>query len=333
MKKVSIKQVASEAGVSTATISRVLTGNEFVSEEMKAKVYAAIEKLNYRPNEVARSLKQDKTYTIGVIIPDISNPFFMSVLRGVEDVVHMHRYNLIFSSSDEDSDKEKELIQLLLDKRVDGLVLATTGQNETVIKSIAKTGSPLVLIDRELEGNDHEVDLVTEDNVSAAYLLTKALLDKGHRRIAVINGLLNVSTGRDRYAGYLRAISEAGITEDPLLIYDGGFSVEGGIRAVDYFMKLSTKPSAILSFNNNMTFGALQALRKLKFRIPDDILVASYGFVEQALLLNNPEIIYIQQFPYEMGRKIGDTLIKRIQSKNEQALPTKYYLPTEMKQI
>jgi LacI family transcriptional regulator len=333
MKKVSIKEVALEAGVSTATISRVLTGNGFVSDEMKAKVYDAIEKLNYRPNEVARSLKQDKTYTIGVIIPDISNPFFMSVLRGVEDVVHTLRYNLIFSSSDEDFNKERDLIQLLLDKRVDGLVLATTGQNESVIKSIAKTGTPLVLIDRELEGIDHEVDLVTEDNVSAAYLLTKALLDKGHRKIAVINGLLNVSTGRDRYAGYLRAIREAGIAENPLMIYDGGFSVEGGIRAVDYFMKLSTRPTAILSFNNNMTFGVLQALRKLKLRIPDDILVASYGFVEQALLLHNPEIIYIQQFPYEMGLKIGDTLIKRIQTKNEKAVPTKYYLPTEMKQI
>ncbi len=333
MGKATIKQVAAEAGVSTATVSRVLTGNDFVSEEMKSKVYTAIEKLNYSPNAVARSLKQEKTYTIGIIIPDISNPFFMSILRGVEDIVRLQEYDLILSSSDEDPLKEKKLLHLLQAKRVDGLLLATAGQNESSIKSLLEKGLPLVLMDREVEGTENEIDLIAEDNVSAAYLLTNALIQKGHHRIAVINGLLNVSTGRDRSAGYLKAIREAGLSEDHSLIYDGGFSVDGGGRAVNYFMKMNPRPTAILSFNNNMTFGALQELRRLKLRIPKDIQVASYGYVEQALLLDKPEIIYVQQFPYEMGLKVGETLIKRIRAGAEQESPKKYYFPTVIKQI
>lgn len=330
---VNIKQVAVEAGVSTATISRVLTGNGYVSDEIKAKVLAAVEKLNYRPNAVARSLKQDKTNTIGVIIPDISNPFFMSVLRGVEDIVHLQGYNLIFSSSDENTEKERELLYLLQEKRVDALVLATAGQNDSLIANISKTGLPIVLLDRQVDGLDIELDLVAEDNLSAAYELTRRLLELGHTRIAVINGLLDVSTGRDRYAGYLKAIREAGISEEDSYIFDGGFSVEGGLRAIGYFMKLDPRPTAILSFNNNMTFGALQELTRMGLHVPKDMKLASYGQVEAALLLKKPEILFAEQLPYEMGRKIGETVLVKIQGSSEPVASSKFIITPEVKQI
>jgi LacI family transcriptional regulator len=330
MVKSTIKQVAAEANVSTATVSRVITGSGFVSDEVKRTVYAAIEKLNYLPNAVARSLKQDKTHTIGVIIPDISNPFFMAISRGIEDVVHSERYHLIFCSSDENHEKESELLQLLQEKRVDALVLATTGQNDTEIARLSRAGLPIVLLDRRIDDPQLKLDIIAEDNFLGAYQLTCRLLEQGHKRFGVVNGFLDVSTGHDRYAGYLEAIREAGLPEEVQFVHDGEFSVEGGMRAVRQFMKLNPKPTAILSFNNNMTFGALQELMRMGMRVPDDVKVATYGEVEAALLLKDPEIVYVRQNPYGMGLKTGEILLKRLRSNSEFITPESFIFTPEL---
>ena len=314
MSRVTIKDVSREAGVSTATVSRVLNQSGYVSEEIIERVYAAVEKLNYYPNHVARSLKQDKTNTVGIIVPDITNTYFMKISKGIEDVIQPEGYNLIFCSGDENPEKETELLQLLFEKRVDSIVLATSGKNTKQVKKIVQAGVPIILIDRKIEDDDLILDLLAEDNVKGGYGLTKYLLEQGHTRIGVVNGSLKVSTGFDRYVGFKKALNVYGLKEDPRLIFNGSFTEEDGRKAVDYFLSLpeNQKPSAMISFNNSMTFGLLIELAKRNYRIPDDIVVASYGEVEAAQLLKPPGIITMKQSPYTIGTKTGQILLKRL---------------------
>lgn len=312
MAKSTIKDVALEANVSTATVSRVLNGSGFVSEDVKQRVLHAIEKLNYQPNAIARSLKQDKTFTIGVVIPDISNPYFMKISKGIEDIVQQKGYNLIFCSSDENPKKEMKLLQLLFEQRVDAIVLATAGCNKEMIKKVNQAGVPIVLVDRTCDIGDEPLDAVIESNTQSTYELTSYLLKQGHRRIGLVNGLLHVSTGKERFEGYLRALDEYGMKLDDKYIFDGSFTQEGGRKAADYFLNFSEKPTAILSFNNIMTFGVLIELTRRGISIPNDIVVASYGDIEATQLLKSPGIISLVHEPYEMGEKAGEILLKRL---------------------
>ncbi|NHN34016.1 LacI family DNA-binding transcriptional regulator [Paenibacillus agricola] len=324
MAKATIKQVAAEAGVSTATISRVLNSSGYVSREVKQRVMAAVTKLHYQPNAIARSLKQDKSFTIGVVLPDISNPFFMTICRGIEDIVQEQGYHLLFCSSDEKPEKEEQLLHLMVEKRVDAIVLATTGGNEELITRLAASGVCFILVDRRLELELSEsgavVDLVAEDDVYGAYELTKQLILAGHSVIGVINGCMGVSTGQDRFVGYLKAIHEAGLEHDPALLYDGHFTEAGGRAAVRYFLQMAKPPSALLSFNNKMTFGALVELTESGRDIPGDIAIASYGEIEAARLLKHSGIMYVDQKPYDLGIKAGQTVLHRLEKGLDKSL-------------
>jgi LacI family transcriptional regulator len=312
LSKMTIKEVAAAAGVSTATVSRALNESGYVSEEIKERVLSAVARLNYQPSAIARSLKQDKTYMIGIIVPDISNPYFMGISRGIEDVVGPGGFQLMFCSSDENPDKESRLLQLLHEKRVDAIVLATSGDNEPMVKRLLAAGVPIVLVDRKLElENGIRLDLVAEDNVEGAFRLTTKLLEDGHTRIGVVNGPTRVSTGRERYEGVIRALEEYGLPPKPL-IFNGDFSTEGGSRAVRKFMEADSKPTAIVSLNNCMSLGVLLEIVRSGLRIPDDIAVASFGEVEAGLLLKQPNLYFTNQHPYEMGLKAGEILLRRI---------------------
>ncbi len=317
MAKVTIKDVAVESGVSTATVSRVINNSGFVSEPIKERVMAVIQRLNYQPNAIAKSLKQDKTKTIGVVVPDISNAFFMSISKGIEDSVHEEGYNLFICSGDENPQKEAQLLQLLYEKRVDAIVLATSGKNEETVARIQQSGLPVILIDRKIDKENHPFDMVVEDNVQGAYQLTKQLIQQGHRRIGVINGCLDVSTGSDRFNGYAKAMNEFALPVNADLVYNGLFSQNGGVQAARYFMSLPERPTAILSFNNHMTFGVLLELTRRGVRIPEDVTIASYGEVDAALLLKQPGFIFVSQSPYEMGTKAGNILLERLVHKKE----------------
>ncbi|MEK3917696.1 LacI family DNA-binding transcriptional regulator [Paenibacillus sp. FSL H7-0331] len=313
MAKATIKQVAAEAGVSTATISRVLNSSGYVSDEVKNRVMLAVDKLQYQPNAIARSLKQDKSFTIGVVLPDISNPFFMTICRGLEDVVQEYGYHLIFCSSDELPEKEAQLLQLMTEKRVDAVVLATTGGNEDLVARMSAAGIQFILVDRSLDLPGPAVDLVAEDDVNGAYELTKQLILQGHSVIGVINGCMGVSTGQDRFVGCLKAFTEAGMEHEAAYDYDGKFTESGGREAVRYFLQMAKPPTALLSFNNKMTFGALLELTENGRDIPGDIAIASYGEVEAARLLKRSGIVYVDQKPYELGIKAGRTVLHRLE--------------------
>lgn len=321
MAKATIKQVAAAAEVSTATVSRVLNDSGYVSDEIRERVLETVRRLNYQPSAIARSLKQDKTYMIGVIVPDISNAYFMGISRGIEDVVGQQGFQLMFCSSDENPDKEARLLQLLQEKRVDAIVLATAGGNEETVSRLAGSGLPVVLIDRKLSCGAAEagLDLVAEDNEDGAKRLMSRLLADGHRVIGVVNGSTRVSTGRERYAGVLAAMRAHGIEEEPL-VYNGDFSTEGGIRAMREFLKAKPRPTAVISLNNRMSLGVLLEIVRQRLRIPEDIAVASFGEVEAGSLLKSPGLYYIDQHPYDMGRQAGAILLGRI-GKDEAGQP------------
>lgn len=325
MAKHTIKDVAMEAKVSTATVSRVLNQSGFVSDDIKQRVHLAVKKLNYQANAIARSLKQNKTNIIGVVIPDISNPYYMTISKGIEDIVQQKGYNLIFCSSDENSNKEEKLLQLLFEQRVDALVLATSGGRNGMVRKFNQAGVPIVLVDRIFDIEGQKLDSVSENNIQSAYELTRYLLEQGHRYIGLVNGSLKVSTGKERYEGYKKALKEYGIEEDTKYIFNGHFTQDGGGKAVDYFLNFSQKPSAILSFNNIMTFGVLLELKRRGFSIPEDIVVASYGDIEAAQLLKPSGITSVVHKPYEMGEKVGNILLKRID--NQQGPFTEIFNP------
>jgi LacI family transcriptional regulator len=309
--KNTIKDVAREANVSVATVSRVLNESSFVSEQIKERVFSAVAKLNYQPNAIARSLKIDKTNTIGIVVPDITNPYFMNISKGIENIVYEQGYNLIFGSADESPKKEGKLLQLLYEKRVDAIVLATSGGNEALIKNIHRAGTPIVLVDRRIDCPNN-LDLIVEDNIGGAYYLTKTLIEKGHSRIGLVNGDLDTSTGMERFLGFKKALANYNIEHDDKFTYLGDFSKSEGEKAVRYFWNLNERPTAILSFNNLMTFGVLLELTRMGKHIPGDIVVASYGETEAAQLLTDSDIISLTQFPYQMGVKAGGILIDRL---------------------
>ncbi|EGK14242.1 ribose operon repressor [Desmospora sp. 8437] len=316
MNKPTMKDVARLSGVSTATVSRVLNKSGAVREEMKRRVAAAMEELGYKPNGVARSLRKNQTKTIGVIIPDISNPYFMKASKGIEDILYPKGYHLIFCSSDENPRKEQNLLTLLSEKRVDAIVVATAGGNEDFIRYLHSSGIPIMLIDRKIEGGG--LDLIAEDNFQGAYRLTKKVLDQGHRRIGIVNGLLGVSTGKDRKAGFEKAIGEYGIDQDPQLVFDGSFTEESGRRAAARFMQLADRPTAIVCLNNLMASGVLLQLNQQGVDIRD-IVVASYGSIEMApLVAPHDSLITVKQYPYDMGNRAAQILLARLQKEGEE---------------
>jgi LacI family transcriptional regulator len=310
MGNVTIKDIANETGVSIATVSRVLNNSGYASSEIRERILSVAKELNYQPNAVARSLKMHRTNTIGVIVPDISNPYFMKISKGIEDTILKNGYHLIFASGDENPQKEREMLQVLSEKRVDAIVLATSGNNSEMINQIKDAGIPIILVDRKTEENG--LDLVVEDNVAGSYQLTKHLIQQGHTRIGVVNGHFNVSVGIERFTGYQKAMNEHNLEIHPDLVFNGNFTQDGGINAVDHFMKLPIRPTAILSCNNTMAFGVLLQLRRLGYNIPNDIVVVSYGDVEAAQLLHSPGLVSVKQSPYEMGVKVGQILIERL---------------------
>lgn len=334
MLKATIKEVAAEAEVSTATVSRVLNNSLRVSDEARRRVSEAIAKLHYEPSAIARSLKQDKTFMIGIIVPDITNPYFMEISKGIEDTVERSGFQLMFCSSDENKEKESRLIQLLKEKRVDAVVIATAGGNGGTIARMSRAGLPVVLIDRSLEPHAgmNQLDLVVEDNAEGAYMLTRKLLEDGHTALGIVNGPSWVSTGRERYNGVLRAMREWGIEQKPQ-VYNGDFSVDGGIRAVRQFWQADKKPTAIVSLNNRMTFGVLLELIRSGLHIPSDVAIASFGEVEAGQLLKNPNLYYIDQQPYDMGKRTGELLLSRMNNLDDITFPCTEIFSHQIKRI
>ncbi|WP_312459560.1 LacI family DNA-binding transcriptional regulator [Proteiniclasticum sp.] len=313
---VTIKDVAREANVSIATVSRVVNGNYIVSEDLKERVFAAIKSLNYVPNSIARSLKIDHTLTIGLIVSDISNSYFTALARSAEDIIMKKGYNLIVCSTDDKKEKEASYLKLLLEKKVDGILLNTTGKNDDLISEISKS-IPVGLCSRKIKNPEFIGDFVEVDNLNGAYTLTKHLLSLGHRKIAVINGQKHISSSVERYNGFLKAMEEFGIEppETNPYHYHGNFnSPDSGESGVEYLLSLPHPPTAVITMNNELALGVIRYTMRHGIKVPDELSICSFGQITNSeLMLIQPT--YVTMDPASMGTTLSEMVIERISHK------------------
>lgn len=306
---VTMDDVARYAGVSGSTVSHVLNGTRRVSPKTQARVEAAISELSYRHNTLARALAAGKTYTIGLSISALTNPHFGPLVHAIEKRVTAAGYMLVVGDSHDEGVMEQRVVDSLLNRRVDGIIVAPAVGSETItIPLILATGTPLVLIDRNA---DADCDQVTPENVDSAYTLTKHLIELGHERIAVVTGLPGLASTQERYAGYAKALAEHGIELDNQLVLNGGSKKEIAQEVVARLFSQARHPSALVVMNNAMTIGALKALQSLSLRIPTDVAFVSYDDFEWSGLFE-PKLTAVAQNVESMGEQAVDLLLARV---------------------
>lgn len=325
--EVTIREVAARAGVSVATVSHVLNGTRKVAPETAARVRRAMEELGYQPNAIAQSLRKRTTYAIGILVSDVTNPFFALLVRGAEDAALAAGYSVIVCNSDENPQKEEMYIQVLLRRRIDGmLIVPTQDGTNPALKALAKRRVPFAFVDRRAKGV--EAPAVLSDNVGGAYLATRHLLEKGHHRIGIVLGIPGATTTKERFAGYRQALREAGISWCKELVGWGGYRIEGGRQAAAQLLSLPSPPTAIFSTNNLMTVGVLQEVYHLGLRIPEDVAIVGFDDLEWAELAN-PPLTVVAQNPYEIGRCGLELLLSQL--RRQKMVSEVIRVPVELK--
>lgn len=321
-----IHDVANQAGVAPITVSRVINNSGYVSEGTRERVLAAIEELGYVPNVLARSLRLKQTNTLALVLTDVTNPFWTTVARGVEDAANEAGFNVILCNTDESEAKQDEYLTVLLQKQVDGVLLVPASSTAESVKFVQKQGVPVVVLDRRVP--EVQVDVVRGDSEGGAYQLIKLLLDLGHRRVAVLSGPQDVSTAVDRVAGYHRALAEAGLDGNEELIFYGSFTQASGYEMMQRVLALAPRPTALFATNNFIAVGALRALRDVGLRVPGDMALVAFDDLTSALVIE-PFLTVAHQPAYEMGRRATELLLARLSDK----APAEYQeivLPTEI---
>lgn len=305
--------VAKRAGVSVTTVSHVLNDTRRVNDGTRERVLQAIEDLGYQPNMLARSLKTQRTFTIGLLLSDIQNPFFTTVVRGVEDVALKRGYHLFLCNTDEDPEREDEYLYELAKKQVDGLIVASAAPSDSARK-LRSRDLPIVLMDRELSGVD--ADTIRVDNREGMRLIAEHLFSLGHRRIGLISGPLEKISGLERYEGLRDSLAAFGLELDESLVWFGDFKLESARAAVRRLAGSADRPTALVVANNQMTLGALLEIGELGVRIPDDLSVVGFDDMEWAPLVN-PPLTTVAQSAYELGVGAVRMLLDRIEGTGE----------------
>ncbi|MFI2510850.1 LacI family DNA-binding transcriptional regulator [Streptomyces sp. NPDC018972] len=307
---VTIHDVARAAGVSPATVSRVFNGGN-VTPARARSVQEAAAALGFAPNRVARSLRKQRSSVIALIIPDIENPFFTSLARGVEDAAQRTSLSVVLCNSDEDTDKERRYLEVALGEQMAGVIVAAS-REETDLGPLIARGTPVVAVDRR--PRDAEVDAVRVDDRHGGEVATRHLVQAGYRRIACVTGPAGASTSEERLAGYraaLDAAREEGVVADDAYVRHADFRVEGGRAAMRELLALPEPPDAVFVANNLMTIGVLDALREVD-RTPPGVGVLSFGDVPWASLVR-PSLTAVELPSYELGRTAADLLLQRME--------------------
>lgn len=310
--QVTIRDVAKLAGVAPITVSRVVNNLPGVSPATRERVIKAIDTLNYVPNAMAKSLRSQQSCTIALVLTDITNPFWTTVARGVEDTAARRGYNVIFCNTDEDREKEAKYLNILLQRRVDGIIIAPSANDKDYLLSLKRHNVPCVLVDRRVNG--FNADVVRSDSREGARLLTQHLIDLGHRRIALLAGPTKVFTSRERLAGYLETLQKNGIPVDNGLIKEGMFEEEGGFQFASEILECVPRPTAIFAANLSIAIGALRALREAGVRVPEDIGLVCFDDLAQVSVIY-PFLTVWAQRPYAMGVAAAELLLDRMTSK------------------
>lgn len=305
-----IKDVAKRAGVSISTVSRVLNGLDRVNDDTKEKILRVIEELNFTPNNIAASLVTKKTKMIGIVVPEIINSFYSAVIHGVEEYAKANGYNTLIFSLNNDPQQELDMCNGVVSMIVDGLITLPITKDLSIYDTF---DCPIVLVDRYLPG--YNKPSVVIDNFGGTYLLTQHLIEKGHRKIGLINGPKTFNVGQEREAGYLQALRDNGIIPEARYQYEGEWYESTGQQGTRYFVGLSDPPTALLCTNNLICMGAIQELYDTQKKIGEDISIV--GFDDNVLAkFVSPKVTVIDRPTVEMGRESAKILLDLIEGRS-----------------
>ncbi|MCU6795091.1 LacI family transcriptional regulator [Paenibacillus sp. WQ 127069] len=307
--KVTIYDIAKEAGVSIATVSKVINRGGRISEKTRNKVIKIMDELNYQPSVVASALTGKQTYTLGLLLPDLANPFFAEIARSIEDRAQEMGFNVVICSTDNSLDKEERYISLLKQKSVDGIIIATGVRNDALLKELVRQKLPVALIARDMPAV--AVDIVLVDDFQGGYLATSYLIQNGHKQIAVIAEDTEVMSSKERIRGYRHALEEAGIPFNPELVRISDFSVKSGKIAAGELLQGLKACTAVFACNDLLAIGTIQAAREMKLSIPDDLSVVGFDNTILATIVD-PPLTTIAQPIQDMGAQVVNMILRHI---------------------
>lgn len=311
-----IRDIARAAKVSSTTVSRVLNGTGYVKDETKSAVLKIIKELNYTPSAVARSLSRNQTNTIGVLVPDIENPFFGQVIKGISSLADERNLNIILCDTNEDISKEIKFLKMLKEQRILGIIVTPTNDTNEVnneqLSVLENMGIPIVLVDRDVKHSNF--DGVFIDNIRGAYEATSALINEGHRKIAIITGPITAKPGRDRLTGYKKALRMNDIKLNEEYLFYGDFKLDSGYQCTQEILKMEDRPTAILVCNNMMNLGSIKAMYENKLRIPQDMAIIGFDEV-QMLDVVGLNISVVSRPNVDMGKTAMELLLKKLDTK------------------
>lgn len=310
--KSTIYDVARLANVSIATVSKVMNDNGKISDKTRKKVFEVMQHLHFKPSMVATALTGKKTYTLGLLISDLANPFFAEIARSVEDRAHELGFSVVMCSTDNDSQKEAKSISLLRQKSVDGFIIASGFQNHLILRKVIEEHVPIALISQDI--SSLAVDCVTVDDFLGGYQVTRHLLDLGHQNVAVFAE--KTRSSKERIRGFKQAVEEAGIRFQDRMVIFCDTSVDGGKQKADQLMDWPNRPTAIFACNDLLAVGVMESAREWGLKIPDDLSVV--GFDNTILATSvDPPLTSVAQPIQEMGRQVVELLIARIEGRKK----------------
>lgn len=310
-KSVTINDIAREAGVSKATVSRVLNNPEKVAEETRRKVLAVIQKKNYRPNPLARGLNTRRTGVIGVLVSDITNPFYAVMVRSIEEVCRAHQYHIFLCNTGGRVEEEEAYLRSLLEKRVDGIILGATQVDSPIVNLLKEIDIPFVFVSR-LPSEREQYDYVVVDNVLGGYVATRYLLSLGHTRIAYFAGRWTTSSNLDRFEGYKKALEEAGIDVREEYIYHGEFTIDGGYReGIRMLSTAKDRPTAVFCANDAMAIGLLEACHEQGVQVPEELSIVGFDDIPLSAL-RSVQLTTVSQSIAEVGALSGKIILDKI---------------------
>lgn len=309
--KITIKEIAKMADVSIATVSKVVNRkDQNISEETRQRILDLIEKHNYVPNRIASSMITKKTHSIGLIIPDITNPFFPEVARGVEDYANKAGYHVVLCNSDNNPKKEISYIAMLQEKMVDGIIFTSSSLRSHDSKTFFNFHIPVITVDRDIEDIKTQ-GKITVDNYTGAYVAVRYMLDRGYKKILHLAGPLTSKTSLDRKLGYLKALEDMDIEPDDNCVYEGNYTADWGYKGVKKAIEHKCEFDSIFCGNDMIAIGAIKALNEMGIKVPDNVGVVGFDDIYMASVVT-PNLTTIRQPNYQMGYKAAEMLIELI---------------------
>lgn len=308
-----MKDIARRTGLGLATISSYFNGGN-VREKNRIKIEEAIEELHYEVNEVARGLKTNATRTIGVVIPELNNTFCAEIITGMEDVLRSHGYATIVCDCRTDKKLEREAVEFLIRRRVDGIINMPVDEEGNHLKRFQKMGKPIVLINRKIQGID--CDSVLVDNKKAAEDAVRYFIGRGHRNIGIIGGPEEVFTAQERMAGYYKALESAGIPVRESLIWHGDYTIQGGVRGLEELVQNNPEMTAVFVTNYEMTMGAMIGVNELGIRIPEQLSMIGFDNLQFARACN-PKLTIVAQPTDGIAREVAKVMLNHLENAGE----------------